>query len=288
LGSDEIHTVSFLGDQPLPAFLVPAPDAENDLMEAPEVVFPTRTQDAPIEHYDGTTYVNSGILDATPDDPNAVAPNTSFALTFDKPGLYPFLCQIHPWYMRGVVAVEAATAEDLPTQEEIDAQIAAESEQLTGVVTGMIEAGQTPRSDTLADGSQVWYVDAGANLVGDGTTNAYAFMAQELTINAGDTVVWASHDFHTITFAPLPPDPFYVEFRPQADGPSLRVLNPIVLAPAKPTQIYDPTQYYNSGFIGPAMPDGSTWSLTFDQPGTYPYRCAVHGEFGMIGTIIVK
>jgi len=257
-------------------------------MEAPEVIFPTRAQDAPIEHYDGTTYANSGILDATPDDPAVTTPNTSFSLTFDKPGLYSYLCQIHPLYMSGVVAVEPATSEDMPTQAEIDTQIASAQEQLTGIVAGMIEAGQTPRSDTLADGSHVWYVDAGANLVGDGTTNVYAFLAQELTINAGDTVVWASHDFHTITFAPVPPDPFYVEFRPQADGTSLRVLNPAVLAASKPSQVYDPTQYYNSGFIGPAMPDGSTWSLTFAEPGTYPYRCAVHGEFGMKGTIIVK
>lgn len=287
LESDEIHTVSFLSGQPLPALLVPVPGAEDDLMEAPEVVFPTRAQEAPTEHYDGSAYVNSGLLDKTPDDPDAIL-TTSFSLTFDKPGLYPYLCQIHPFYMRGVVAVEPATMENLPTQEEIDAQISAERELFTGIVAAIEELGQTPRSDILADGANLWHVNAGANNVGDGTTNSYRFMAQDLTINAGDTVVWASHDFHTITFTPLPPDPFYVEFRPQADGPSLRVLNPLVLVPAKPAQLYDPTQYYNSGFIGPGMPDGSTWSLTFDQPGTYSYRCAVHGEFGMVGTIVVK
>jgi hypothetical protein len=86
----------------------------------------------------------------------------------------------------------------------------------------------------------------------------------------------------------VPPDPFYVVFQPQPRGQSLRVLNPQVLVPAKPSQVYDPVQYYNSGLIGPGMPDGSTWSLTFEQPGTYRYRCAVHGDFGMEGTVIVR
>jgi plastocyanin len=286
LGSEEIHTVTFLGDQPLPPILVPVPGAEDELMEAPEVAFPSQPADAPIEHYDGVSYANSGILEKTPEDPDG-QPLVTFSLTFDQPGLYPYLCQIHP-YMRGVVAVEPADAADLPEQADIDAEVSAELELLTGLVTGINDLAGTPRSDTLADDTQIWYVDAGANNAGDATTSSYEFLTKELTIDAGDTVVWASHDFHTVTFAPLPPLPNYVTPKPQDNGPALRVLNPLVLVPAKPSQVYDPAQYYNSGFIGPGMPDGSTWSLTFEEPGTYAYRCAVHWEMGMEGMIIVK
>ncbi len=287
LVTDEIHTVSFLGDTPLPPFVAPVPGgAEDELMEAPEVVFPTRAAGEPVEHYTPGAYVNSGFMDKTPEDPD-LKPSVEFSLTFDEPGLYPYLCQIHP-YMRGAVAVEPATTATVADQEEIDRQAGAEGDLLLSWVTAIKEVGQTPRSDTLADGSHVWYVDAGANNAGDPSASAYEFMVKDLTVDAGDTVVWASHDFHSVTFAPVPPDPFYVVFKPQPEGQSLRVVNPQVLVPAKPSQVYDPAQYYNSGLIGPGMPDGSTWSLTFEEPGTYRYRCAVHGDFGMEGTIIVR
>ena len=45
---------------------------------------------------------------------------------------------------------------------------------------------------------------------------------------------------------------------------------------------------YNRTFISPLLPEGQgeTFSVTFTQPGTYPYICGVHPE--MAGTIIVR
>ena len=125
-------------------------------------------------------------------------------------------------------------------------------------------------------------------MIGDPRPTSMEFQAKELTINSGDTVIWTSHEFHTVTFDPVPPAPEFIVPVPQPDGPPFLTLNPEVAAPAKPNNIYDPTQYYNSGFLSPGAPGGPTWSLTFEEPGTYKYFCAVHRPLGMEGTIVVK
>jgi plastocyanin len=115
----------------------------------------------------------------------------------------------------------------------------------------------------------------------------YEFFPEVLTIKAGDTVVWGATDIHTITFNPLPPDPEPILPEPQEVGPPLLLLNPAILLSVKPTGIYDPSQYFNSGLIGLATGGGTAWSLTFDEPGSYEYYCALHKELGMEGRIVV-
>jgi len=287
LDADEIHTVTFLGGQPQPMLIGPAPGGSpEEAMLTPEAAFPTRLPGAPVETYDGTNYVNSGIMSKAPAGPDA-PPNDTFSLTFEKPGLYSFLCLVHP-FMQGVVVVEPATGADVPSQADIDAQAKAEREPLLAQVEAVNAAGQTPRSQPGPDGSQLWFVDAGSNMIGDPRPTSLEFLAKELTINAGDTVVWTSHEFHTITFDPVPPAPEFIVPVPQQDGPPFLTLNAEVATPAKPNQIYDPADYYNSGFLSPGTPGGDTWSLTFEKPGTYKYFCAVHRYLGMEGTIVVK
>lgn len=286
LDSDEIHTVTFLGGQAPPPFEVPVPGGSpEEVMISPEVAFPTRLPGAPVEHYAGASYANSGIMSKAPGGPDA-PPNDSFSLTFDEPGVYPFICLLHP-YQRGVVVVAEATATDVPSQADIDAQIQAEQQGFLAQVEAAVGAGSSPRGETLADGSQLWYVEAGSS-VGDPSAQTFEFLSKDLTINAGDTVVWTSHEFHTITFIPAPPAPEFVVPVLQEAGPPFLTLNGQVAAPAKPSPTYDPAQFYNSGLLGPGLPGGSSWSLTFDQPGTYEYFCAVHRELGMKGRIVVK
>ncbi len=287
LDADEIHTVTFLGGQSEPMLVGPVPGGSpEEMMLTFEAAFPTRLPDAPVETYDGTSYINSGIMSKAPAGPDA-PPNDTFSLTFDKPGLYPYMCLVHP-FMLGVVEVEPVTSADVPSQADIDAQAKAEREPLLAQVEAVNAAGQTPRSEPGPAGSQLWFVDAGSNLIGDPRPTTFEFQAKELTINAGDSVVWTSHEFHTITFNPAPPAPEFIIPVPQQDGPPFLTINSEVALPAKPNQIYDPAEYYNSGILSPGTPGGTTWSLTFDKPGTYKYFCAVHRELGMEGTIVVK
>jgi plastocyanin len=54
---------------------------------------------------DGTeSYINSGWIWPEGQVPPGVLPITSFAMTFEKPGNYEYVCTIHPW-MTGTVTV---------------------------------------------------------------------------------------------------------------------------------------------------------------------------------------
>lgn len=54
---------------------------------------------------DGTeSYVNSGWLWPERQIPPGAPPITSFTMTFEEPGTYPYVCTVHPWIM-GTVEV---------------------------------------------------------------------------------------------------------------------------------------------------------------------------------------
>ncbi len=286
LSGDEIHTVSF--NPPPEAFqpVVPVPGGgPTDFMISPQVGFPTRFPGAPVETFDGTSFASSGIMSKQPPAPGA-PPNDTFSLTFDTPGTYPFLCLIHP-YMTGAVVVEPVTATTVPEQKDIDAQIKAEMAPLSAQVEAAKAATKAAQSALAPDGSALWFVSAGSS-VGNPSAGTYAFGPKDLTVKVGDTVIWVSGEFHTVTFDPAPPPPEFVIPKPQEGGPPLLTVNPEVLLPAKPAAVYDPAQYYNSGPMGPGSPAGTTFALTFDKPGTYEYFCAVHRELGMKGAVTVK
>jgi plastocyanin len=101
-------------------------------------------------------------------------------------------------------------------------------------------------------------------------------------------VVWGSAYFHTVSFPTTTPAPDFVVLKPQPAGPPILSLNPLEVIPAKPAATYDPTKYYNSSDLGPFSPAAYSWSLVFDKPGTYDYRCLIHGDLGMKGTITVQ
>jgi plastocyanin len=122
------------------------------------------------------------------------------------------------------------------------------------------------------------------------------FFPGDLTVNAGDTIVFTqvTHEPHTVTFnapSPLPesilarPDrslaenPLVVLPWPAPAGPPAAPGTPIHLAVA-----FDGTGYVSSGFL---MAPGDTYSVTFTKAGSYPYVCLIHASL-MKGTITVN
>lgn len=291
LNTDEIHTVSFVRGTPAEEqlFGVPLPGgAAGELMVNPRVAFPTRMPGAPVETYSGEGFVSSGILSNEAPAPDA-PPNDTFALTFDTPGTYTYICLVHEEYMTGTVVVEEATATDVPSPEEVLAEAEAEIAPLLAGLEAAKVVGQAALSEPGPNDTTLWYVKAGILdiVTADPRGEVLEFLPQNLTVKAGDTVVWGSPGFHTVSFSPLPPPPEFILSQPQEAGPPLLVLNPEVLMSAKPAAVYDPLQYFNSGIIGLFTPSGTSWALTFEEPGTYEYVCLVHAALGMKGTITV-
>jgi plastocyanin len=145
------------------------------------------------------------------------------------------------------------------------------------------------RSQPGPNGSTLWFVQAGGyeRASGEHLGQSFDFLPKNLTIKAGDTVIWEAVDPHTTTFIPAPPPPEPLIVQPQADAYPLLIQNPKVHRPAKPAAVYDPAQHFNSASIGNTR-NGTSWALTFDQPGVYEYICALHHEMGMKGTIVVQ
>jgi len=93
-------------------------------------------------------------------------------------------------------------------------------------------------------------------------TNSLTYVPEEVTIRAGQTVVWTNTSSlaHTVTADPaLAQDRSHVQL-PEGAPP------------------------FNSGDIAP----GAVFRYTFEVPGTYVYFCIPHEAMGMVGRIIVQ
>jgi plastocyanin len=246
IDSDEIHTVSFLPEgAPVPPFPVPISGEDpGNFMLNPQVAFPTRLPDGDVEIYDGAGFFGSGILSDIPQGPPGTPPNDRITLTFAQPGTFKYLCLIHPGSMTGTVEVLAADSPvAAPSQVDIDAQGQKESaqaqarldlarQQAGGQAEGIINFRFL--SDVAADGNDSWQVKAGATemVTADLSTQILEFFPQDITIRSGDTVVWGSDFFHSITFDPAPEPAPFVMPEPQPEGPPILRLSNAAFGPA--------------------------------------------------------
>jgi len=90
--------------------------------------------------------VTAGDLSVDPDTVGSELPNgfdsslfmagTTFEVTFDTAGTYPYFCQVHPW-MAGMVIVEAAAAEGIMVSIETTPGNVGETMDVTVTITNM-------------------------------------------------------------------------------------------------------------------------------------------------------
>jgi plastocyanin len=286
------HTVTFLSGQEAPPLVVPADEGTPTagaataeagipkLMFNPAAAFPT----------EGTTYDGSGIASSglnvlrPPDQP--------FTLTFSAPGTFDYLCLVHPLHMKGTVTVQEAGAPVPHEQADVDALAADEMAKALAEGKALLAeyaAAATPSAGP--GGGNLWDVQAGAD---DHEAVLLRYLPDQLTIKAGDTVRWTDRsevEPHTVTFLGGEAPPDLVVPEPQAGGPPKLVFNPAVVAPAGP-EVYSGQGYANSGALGAdfgKFTGLTTYELTFDTPGEYPYFCVLHGSptMGMRGTVTV-
>jgi hypothetical protein len=131
-----------------------------DLQIPPNVAFPTRPPGGPAETYDGTGMASSGIMSNIPAGPPGTPANNEFTLTFATPGIYEYVCLLHPPMTATITVLEANEAGS-PSQADIDALAQAEEAALTAQIQMFEEAGATSRSEIGPNGTTIWYVQAG-------------------------------------------------------------------------------------------------------------------------------
>jgi plastocyanin len=202
-----------------------------------------------------------------------------FSLVIDlEPGAYSFLCDIHPG-MAGVINV---VADDVAIASPAEVAMQAAGE-LGGAVGAGMGASMELEAQTFGDESiYSGQVNVGSANTGRVTVNQ--FFPFVTVIKAGESVTWNNLEGgvepHLVGWPPVRGQdvaPIEVE-----GGPPILAIGP-TLAPITPDgSSIAPGQAFNSGLILP----GQSYTLTFTEPGVYPYTCNIHPA--MNGTVIVE
>ncbi len=249
--SIELHTVTFLdGGQPQDAL----PEFN------PGITSQITTQGGPVLQGGGD--YNSGIMTTVPTGEDAgplppVAHVASYDLTFPDAGTYTYYCLVHGAMMKGVVTVDPAGTPYPMTQAEIDHRAQLEANAI--VTDGNRLRAETNRMAAMAGPHTV--------MVGNDDMNAMLmrFVHQRVTVPVGGTVTFTNPGMggpHTVTFGEEPP------------GPAL--------------EAYVPAASYGGGNLSSFIPGHLDFKVTFTEPGTYHYICALHDVQGMVGTVVVR
>jgi plastocyanin len=240
--SAEPHTVSFLAPgQPLTDFN-PFDPSQTD-PQGPSV-------------YDGTAYVNSGIM-ATQPIFVFTNPATAYHLTFTATGDFTYYCLVHGAMMSGTVHVRPAGTAYPYTQ--LDYNRAGNQQAQAALFAGRNAWRQAKQAHaTTGHNVQVGIDGEGFSVM--------RFVRDHTVVHVGDTVsfsVAGPGAPHTVTFGQEPP-------------------GLAILAPSG-----DPTHYaggdVNSGVLAPGVP----FNVTFTTVGTFHYICAIHDDMGMVGDVLV-
>ena len=222
--------------------------------------------------YNGSSRVDSG-LPAAPKSPDTLK------ITFTKPGVYKYFCDVHAG-MFGTVVVRAK-GKPVPTRKQ---DAAALTRQLT--------------TDILA-ANKLTKIKQPANHVSLGMSTRqgvelFAMFPATLSVKAGTVVTFSmsanSREVHTAAFGP---SKYLTTLADSVAGPApdQQALYPSSPPPAGPIQL-SPTSHGN-GFANTgaldrdsSTPLPSSGRIDFNTPGTYHFICLIHPF--MQGTIVVK
>jgi plastocyanin len=283
--SNEIHTVTFLGGQPLPATVVEAAPLGLPVTPSPFVFNPLATDrtQAPVTLGDQTTWANSGIMGREPGQ------FRSFSVTFTAEDTYEYVCIVHGMMMSGTVRVVGDSVR-VPTPMKDKAiarhQIARQMAKVPAVFRAARRAEQPPTQNV--DGTKTHQILLGYD---QGKIGLMRFFPSRVRVHAGDKVEWLMGDHsmapHTVTFLNGMTEPELVTPVPQPDGSVVLYVNPEALSSAQPAPTLLRTGLYNSGLLQP-MP-GTTYSQEIGDitPGPLRYLCLLHDTSGMRGTLVV-
>lgn len=251
---NEIHTVAFL---------------------TPGQVRPSASEGCP-----GTTPIGSSFTGSKCVNSGTLSNKATYTVTFPTPGNYKLVCLVHA-DMNGVVHVLPTSATVPYNQAFYDAQALDEARDLLNDADDAIEeVSDFPSQEHVV----LMRGELTATAGGRQYLSIVRFLPGTIRIHAGQTVEWMNAD---------PTEPHTVTF-----GSATGASNTTIAADgALQATISSPSSTVNSGILQAApqdrvglaqSPPGTTRiRITFTQPGTYSYFCAIHVGLGMKGTVVV-
>ena len=176
--AEEIHTVSFLGQEARPDLAIP--NGQGGIMGNPKVLAPSDPPGS-VQTYDGSTFRNSGIM--VPG-----APTSPYTLSFPTPGVYTYFCLVHS-QMIGTVEVQQKGAPLPRTQASYDreagiARPLALAEATVNAARGTA-AGAAPNKVTAGIGQL---------FTGLGSVAVLRFQPDRKVTRVGQAVTWTNLD----------------------------------------------------------------------------------------------
>lgn len=279
--SFEIHTVTFLAGTAQPELLIPSPVPQvSPLMFNPAAAFPTVPAGG---LYDGSTYVNSGVMSKAPGQP------TSFSLTFTKAGTYDYLCLVHGVMMSGQVVVVDPSIPVLSPDKVSKVEANQIKDALAAAQPLIAQAEAAVPAPTLnADGTTTYHVMMGYM---SGDVDLMRFFPSTVNAHPGDQIQWSMPAIgeapHTITFLNGNPEPeLIMPYFVPPSGPLLLLINTAALIPANLGLPLDGTHFFHSGLLQPG-PNTTYTKVVGNFTGTLDYICILHDDSGMHAVVNV-
>ena len=225
--------------------------------------------------YDGSSRVDSGL---------PLGPPQPFRVTFTKPGVYKYFCDVH-YGMVGYVVVRGK-GQRVPSAAQDRAALAIE--EIGYAATARRVDRTTVRGRNVSVGAS-----------GPGGVEVFAMFPATLRVKVGTVVTFSmsrlTRDTHTVTFGDTAPGGFVYNLGQTAftspiwDPRGAYPSDP----PPGPLSLNLTSHGYRFGFgnSGPLDRDSGTplppsGQIRFTQRGTYHYICLIHPF--MHGTVIVK
>lgn len=202
-----------------------------------------------------------------------VAPGTTFAV----------MCDIHPGMAMSVTVVDDSEA--IPSPYDVIVQASGEFGASVAASTDA-SAKAFDASGKMMESSNGKAVVQLGNDVGRAATNQ--FFPYTTVIKAGDSVTWKFGDGaiepHNIMAAQLNNLEDFAPM-PQKNGPPIIAVGPALAPMTKDGDTVKAGGAFDAGLLLPVPGQLPTFTLTFADPGVYPYLCHIHP--GMTGVIVV-
>lgn len=220
-----------------------------------------------------------------------LAKGQTFAVVFPVAGNFKVECLVHN-YMTGTIHV-LDTSQKLPhNQDYYDDQARAQRKLLFSEGDRRMAMMHDDEAVHVYSHHRNIAAGLGEVLATEGGTQVGSlvrFVNGSIQIHKGDTVEWSNLDPqepHTITFGTEPANLFLPTPNVMLDPDGVRHATVGSTSTSVSSGFIEATAQDQVGRPLNAL-DNTRFRITFTEAGTYPYKCALHDNLGMVGTIVV-